>query len=84
MGRAYRVPEVGTVFQGSLHGFDGLLVGKLAGHGKIWEVLDAGYAGALPWWTSDSLIMPNPIGPTGFPAMVFGILAGAIVEETRF
>lgn len=29
---------------------------------------------------SDSLIMPNPMGPTGFPAMVFGIFAGAIVN----
>lgn len=32
---AYRVPKVGSVLQGGLQGFDGLLMGKFAGQGKI-------------------------------------------------
>jgi hypothetical protein len=33
--RTYRVPEVGTILQGGLQGFDGLLVRDFARDGKI-------------------------------------------------
>lgn len=75
-GAAYGVPKVGAVLKGSLHGLDTLLVGNLAEQSEVFIILSKGSCG----WGSvistldcvNSLIIPKPTEPMGFPAMDFG------------